>query len=329
MWRSGTSLFYALLNQHPQISLLYEDDLLLLWPLFLGGKAKPDWPERWDFWNLGPTRHQMDVHNFPRDVTTIAEACESIWQQYAGLAIGGCKSPNYFDRLPSLAARFPEARFIVIWRNPVDVCRSVLRASQGDSFFAKPGMVLRAIRGCHEMKVGCDALRAKGVPIHEVQYETLVKEPSEVMAGVCRFLDLQYDARMTGLRGADRSAIYDAAHHELVRSERIAGKNEKPEVLPSRVRGKIARYIAFWHERYGGNWPAVPESNGARSKPWFVLERILDGVLYRGLRIADEMIVFLYCFAPLAALRKYRELRGRGETIVIERESLVGASQKD
>ena len=38
MWRSGTSLFYALLNQHPQIKLMYEDELPLLWPLFLGSR---------------------------------------------------------------------------------------------------------------------------------------------------------------------------------------------------------------------------------------------------------------------------------------------------
>ena len=34
MWRSGTSLLYSLLNQHPQIALLYEGDLPLLRPLF-------------------------------------------------------------------------------------------------------------------------------------------------------------------------------------------------------------------------------------------------------------------------------------------------------
>ena len=34
MWRSGTSLLYALLNQHPQIGLMYESDMLTLAPLF-------------------------------------------------------------------------------------------------------------------------------------------------------------------------------------------------------------------------------------------------------------------------------------------------------
>src|SRR6267378_6772080 len=102
MWRSGTSLFYALLNQHPQIALLYEGDLPLLWPLFLGRRAKMDWPERWEFWNSALTRHQIELRSLPRNVSGLRQACEIAWKQHSGLAIGGCKSPNYFDRLPGL-----------------------------------------------------------------------------------------------------------------------------------------------------------------------------------------------------------------------------------
>ena len=79
MWRSGTSLFYALLNQHPEIALLYEDDLPLLWPLFVGGRAKYDWPERWEFWNQSLTRHKLIVEALPRNAANLQEACEAAW----------------------------------------------------------------------------------------------------------------------------------------------------------------------------------------------------------------------------------------------------------
>jgi hypothetical protein len=39
LWRSGTSLLYRLINQHPEISLMYEGDLAVLRPLFM-------WPNR-------------------------------------------------------------------------------------------------------------------------------------------------------------------------------------------------------------------------------------------------------------------------------------------
>jgi hypothetical protein len=329
MWRSGTSLFYALLNQHPQISLLYEGDLPLLWPLFLGGKAKSDWAERWEFWNSALTRHQIDVTTLARSPSSQAEAFETVCRQYAGGAIGGCKSPNYFDMLPSLAKQFPNAKFIVIWRNPVDICGSVARASKVDSFFAKRGMVLRALRGYHEFKLGVDELRSKGIPVHEVQYETLVNDPPDVMAGVCRFLNLNFDSRMVSLQDADRSAIYDAAQHEMVKSERIASTKRQSESLPVDVRGKIMRYIAYWRRQYADRWPAFPESVEPTSSRWFALERAWDRFCYRILRTADWAIVFIYCFVPLWLLRKYRTARGRGEAASVRKEILVAAPVKE
>ena len=40
MWRSGTSLFYALFNQHPQIGLMYESDMLTLGAAVLHSSKK-------------------------------------------------------------------------------------------------------------------------------------------------------------------------------------------------------------------------------------------------------------------------------------------------
>src|SRR5581483_10046541 len=95
MWRSGTSLLYALLNQHPQISLMYEGELPLLWPLFVGGKGKSDWARRWNFWNGAVTRHQMD-NKLKSEPVDFPSAIELAYRCYAGdKAIWGCKSPNY------------------------------------------------------------------------------------------------------------------------------------------------------------------------------------------------------------------------------------------
>ena len=329
MWRSGTSLFYALLNQHPQIALMYEGDLPLLWPLFLGRKAKADWPERWEFWNSAPMRHEVSLSKLPRDLSSLAEACTAGWKEYAGDGIYGCKSPNYFDMLPGLAKQFPNARFIIIWRNPTDICRSVKRASKGDSYFAKRGMVLRALRGYEEMKKGFDTLVARGASVHAVQYEELINDPTAVMTGVCRFLDLEFEPRMTSLRDADRSAVYDAAHHGGVNSERVEPTRPKPESLPAEVREKIGRYVAAWHRQYDGAWPAVPQGGDVKLSGWFAIEKFFDNARYRSYRALDWMIVFIYCFAPLVLLRKYRTMRGRGEAMQVRQERLVSAPVKE
>src|SRR5579864_857374 len=94
MWRSGTSLLYALLNQHPQIALMYEGDLPLLWPLFLGGKAKSDWAERWEFWNSALSRHQLQRGKLSGKVDGVRAATELAYREYSSGAIWGCKSPT-------------------------------------------------------------------------------------------------------------------------------------------------------------------------------------------------------------------------------------------
>ena len=333
MWRSGTSLFYALLNQHPQIKLMYEDELPLLWPLFLGGKGKSDWPERWEFWNQALSRHKLGSGDLPHQAAGLREACEAAWRLYAPNAtIRGCKSPNYFDCLPRLAEVFPDAKFIVIWRDPADVCRSVVRA-RSDSFFAKRGMVLRALLGCRDLKRGYDTLEAKGVQVYPVQYEDLVSNPAAVMQGVCSFLDIDFDRRMVSLKDADRSAIYEAGHHEMVNSEKIVADNKKTEVLPEDIRHKVACYIAYWKRKSGGSWPRYPESVSARAGFMFFFEQLVDRALYRGLRWFDEMVAFIYCYFPLEMLRQYRSSRGRATADAsvaarVPEKELVGATQK-
>jgi hypothetical protein len=331
MWRSGTSLFYALLNQHPQIKLMYEDELPLLWPLFLGDRAKPDWPERWEFWNQAPSRHKLDPADLPRDVAGLREACEATWDLYApNAAIRGGKSPSYFDCLPRIAKEFPNARFLVIWRDPADVCRSVVRA-QSDSFFAKRGMVLRALLGCRDLKAGYDTLVAQGMQVYPVQYEDLVENPTAVMKGVCSFLEIDFDPRMVSLKGADRSAIYEGEHHDGVNRERISAK-KKAEVLPEGVRQKIERYIAYWKCESSGSWPAHSEMAGATSGVASFFERAVDHMTYRTLRMFDQFVALVYSYLPIGILRRYRASKGRELAVVapkpVAEKELVGASHK-
>jgi len=309
IWRSGTSLLYALLNQNPQIALLYEGDLPLLWPLFKNGKPKLDWVERWDFWNGAPRRHNIDVNAIPENVTDMQSATEAIYKQYAGLAIWGCKSPNYYDSMTELAEKFPKARFIVIWRDPRDIVRSIVRAGKKSSWFRKTGMPLRAILGCRELKKQCDMLTSRGVALHQIQYEEMVKDPGAAMMRVCRFLGIAFDSKMASLTNADRSAIYSAEHHAMVKGARIDSSREKEEVLSPALKSKIERYIGFWREEYGGTWPAVPvlDSRSLPTASW--LERAFDRLRYRSLRAFDQAVLHLYCHAPLGLLRGYRKVK--------------------
>jgi hypothetical protein len=325
MWRSGTSLLYALLNQHPQIALMYEGDLPLLEALFRGGRAKADWLDRWDFWNGALRRHHVDVSNPPAELRSLRDAMQWAYQRHAGKAIWGCKSPNYYDCMLPLARMFPQARFIVIFRDPADICRSIVRAGQKASWFARPGMCLRALLGYREMKRETEKLVGSGARVHQLQYEDLVRDPAAALHAICDFLELPYEPRMVSLEDADRSAIYNADHHAGVKSREIVTAHQREEVLAPALKLKIDRYVNFWRQESEGNWPVHPVSlNAAAGLPSW-RERVLDRLRYRLFRCFDSVTAWIFSFAPISLLRAYRNYKHQQSALRAADKSLQSA----
>ncbi len=312
LWRSGTSLLYSLLNKHPEIALMYEADLPLLRGLFTSAGSNADWQERWEFWNSALSRHRIDRQQIPVSVPDLRSGAEIVWKQYAGAALYGEKSPNYYDSLQWLSSQFPNARFIVIWRDPADICRSILRAAQtGSSFFAKRGITHRAQIGTRRLQGECEALAGQGIPLHQVQYEEMIKEPERTLTGICSFLQIPFDPQMASLDGANRSAIYEADHHAGVKSKTIGPKGEREEVLAPEFKSKIDRYVRYWQRQYGGEWPLYPKlQEGTTAQP-SLMERGWDELLFRGLRAFDGFTSLVYCYAPIALLRRYRAAKAK------------------
>jgi len=129
------------------------------------------------------------------------------------------------------------------------------------------------------------------------------------LRGICGFLQVPYDPRMVLLENAERSAIYEADHHANVKGKKIRPSGPRKEVLSPALKRKIARYSHLWREQYDGTWPmfAEPESAVAGNPNW--LERLSDSLLYRSYKTFDQLILLLYCFAPIPLLRMYREMK--------------------
>ena len=317
MWRSGTSLLYALLNQHPQIGLMYESDLPLLSSLFLLPRKSSWWLNKVDSWNGALTRHKIDPTAISENISDLPGAFRAVARQYAkkkGAKVWGCKSPSYYDCMTELASWFPQAKFIVIWRDPADVCRSIVRAAEKSPWFARPGMDLRALLGYRRMKKEADELVRRGAAIHQLQYDDLVREPEAALTSICQFIGVSFDPRMTSLEGADRSAIYNGEHHSMVKSSSIEAKRNRPEVLSPELKSKVERYVVFWRKQSGGTWPvkaAVSDGTKAAS----LVERTADRIRHGTLRTLDCIVPFVYSFVPVSVWQKYREVKSRYQRI--------------
>jgi Sulfotransferase family len=302
VWRSGSSLLHALLNQHSKIALLYEGELpqlqLLLWPHIRNGA----WRKRWEFWNRGPSRHGLAIDAMPTTVSSAWEATSVVYREFArrkGATIWGEKSPHWYGNALHIARKFPEAQFIFLWRDPNAVMASIAHAAVSDRFFRKPGFTSRVLVGTEMLKKACEALRAQGRSVYEISFEDLTSNTAICMRGICEFLKVDFEDPMASLAGADRSATFSGEHHASVRGNQIiAGRVKRVDMLSPRLKAKIARYSSRWKQRYGEDLPSSimrPTS----TRPPGALEIVADRLKYRALLCGDNLVKIAYAVAPL------------------------------
>jgi hypothetical protein len=302
---------------------MYESDLALLWPIFLIPRNTAAWSAKWNSWNGALARHKIDVPALPEHIFDAPGAFRAVAQQYArkkGATVWGCKSPTYYDCMTRLHDWYPNAKFIVIWRDPADVCRSIVRAAHKSPWFARRGMLLRALLGCRIMKQQADELVRRGAVIHQLEYEDLVRDPQSAITAMCEFIGVPFDPAMTSLEGADRSAIYNGDHHSGVKGSAIAAQQQRPEVLRPDYQSKIARYVAYWRHVYGGKWPGQVAGNPS-AKPASWVERGTDRLKLAAFRFRDSTVPFAYSAIPAPWWQQYRKIKYRNVIAPSEHEA--------
>src|SRR5258707_14954201 len=308
--RSGSSLLYTLLNKHSQVALMYEGDLptmrWFLWGQFRSGA----WRERWEFWNQGPSRNGLSIESLPAQVSDVWEAARIAYQTVARreqATIWGEKTPHWYDHPLRLARKFPDARFIFLWRDLHGVMASIMRAAAKERAFAKlaarPSKVLLQNE---RLRHTCDALKADGLRGHEVDYEDLTLNPNESMREICGFLEIPFEPEGASLHGANRSAICSGEHHAMVRSNQIVRQRKSSEALSPAMRAKLDRYILRWKLRSGGKWPRYPVELPAATRPVSFVEHWRDRVIDESLLLWDKLVVVaLHQIRPRIYPKKY------------------------
>jgi hypothetical protein len=215
--RSGTTLLRALLDAHPEIGCPAEAGL----PGLIGGTRRvwqtvcasdmatagqvdtaPPKPED------GPV--QLQVLPLPGEAEAeIRRTAQSVMAYYCGShgkRVYCDKSLDAVHHLPAVHAAFPDCRYIVIVRHVMDTIASGLEASPwGFNAFgympfvqASPDNTVLALARYWEMQVSCAVgwMEKHGDQCYRVTYEGLVNDPSEALAGICRFLGVGHEPRV-------------------------------------------------------------------------------------------------------------------------------------
>lgn len=304
--RSGTSLLYSLLNQHPQMAFMYECDAWNFPEFFSGARFRGNWLERQEFFNQALSRHRLVYGKSLRGLERVRTPDDlyEIYSQGKGAALWGEKSPFYCSRLTSLAQRNPQSPFILIWRDPLEIYRSIVHAGRTTRFFRRPGMLSRLIRYHEKMIEQAARLEKAGARVHHVTYADLIDNTSAVCEGICKFLGVSFDPRMLDLSSADLSAVYQAAQHDYLRAGVIRRQKLTGEVLTSRVIHKLERFRNRWNRISPGKF-APAKSTGDTREPSF-FERVRHRLAGRLLCGWDDTKRVLFEFMPLDWLQTYR-----------------------
>ena len=210
--RSGATLLELMLSSHPDISISPETDSLeyiicahpkgdALSGLVLNGlKERILGDAKLAAWkvDLEPYRRGLAAVN----QATTAEMADGMMAYYRDQAhprarIVGNGRGFYMEHGEVVKAVFPDARFVIIIRDPRAVVASMVqnfgRSVEGASLTWRQGV-----------KLGEALARRYPSDCVQVKYEELVAEPEAVLGRICAFLGLEYSPQMLAYHEANQ-----------------------------------------------------------------------------------------------------------------------------
>ncbi|MGH8095110.1 MAG: sulfotransferase family protein [Chthoniobacterales bacterium] len=305
-FRSGTSLLYALLNGHPRVAIMYECSVWEMPGALSGARFRRNWLERQEFYNKVLSRHRLTFGGSLRGLEELRtpEDLYRVYAQTQDADFWGEKSPLYGPRLKRLARRNPQTAFILVWRDPIEIYASVLSAGRTARFFRR-NMLSRLILSNEEMVPQANELAKVGARIHHVTYDDLVDRSADVCHDLCKFLEIDFDAKMLDLQQADLTAIDFAPHHDHLRRGVIERQAVRESAIRPAVAAKLERFQKRW-ERLRGR--SAGDKGASKGEPG-LLERLYHRLVGRWLFFLDGSRRVLFEFLPLAWLRSYRQTK--------------------
>jgi len=99
------------------------------------------------------------------------------------------KTPRYYFIIPELARVFPEAKFILLFRNPLAVLHSVISTWVKGNWLLLGDYYHDLVTAPSFLLDGSKLLRDRSAIVY---YEALVQHPAEEVKRLCEFLELSY-----------------------------------------------------------------------------------------------------------------------------------------
>jgi hypothetical protein len=103
------------------------------------------------------------------------------------------KTPRYYSILPQLGRLFPNARFVVLYRNPLSVFASIIRTWVQDHWERLPSYRFDLLDGPRDLVAGVQHLGSRATV---VRYEDLAANADQSLSDLCSFLNIACEPSM-------------------------------------------------------------------------------------------------------------------------------------
>lgn len=236
--RAGSTLLQRMLGAHPQVHTIQEP-AIALYPLrglqaqrkeSVYGKEVPHFFVR------------SFLHSLPEGEEAYVIALRKMLQYLYGRTLVTTdarffldKTPRYFTIIPELARVFPQARYVILLRNPLAVLTSILETWVQKEWLGIAHARSDLLEAPHLLLTGRALL---GTGAHTVHYEALVQRPEVTLQTLCRRLDLDYDPSMVHYGSsslprwpvADQTNVYRYSQPEATLAEKWTREMHHPQV---------------------------------------------------------------------------------------------------
>ena len=232
--RSGTTLLQSLLSAHSRIAVTPETHFCAIWEEHAGAPAasgargfEAGWrgilaSKRFADLGVAPERARSILERgAERSPRAALAALLAAYGEAQGKPRVGEKTPGHWRHAGTLLDWFPQARVIVVRRDPRAVAASKMRAPWAPQAMRYAGTASARLTRLHvvaeEARLWARIYEGAVPPLLRggratlVPYEDLVAEPEAVMRRVCAFLGEAFEPAMLGDRGGQAGPASDAA----------------------------------------------------------------------------------------------------------------------
>lgn len=197
--RSGTTLLRVLLTSHPDIVVPPESYFVLpvlsradslsvpdAWRHIASSASFAEWelPHEhvWRRWDQQP----------PSTAREVLDVAYAAYKDAHAARLVGDKTPYHISALPLLARHYPDASFLLLEREGIDVVRSV-----GETHFGSRFLGANALTWGREVAQSREFFAAERVRWLRTSYRELTEQTPATMRAISQFLGVPFDDRTT------------------------------------------------------------------------------------------------------------------------------------